>query len=120
VVLSDLERLPFPDTSFDTIICSEVLEHMEVPSVLIREIERLLKPGGLACITVPNELVNTLARIVFWVRPFKSPAHKHWLTPGIIRKYFEIEANSWRNIPFRFWPYILSTNFAVLFRKPRA
>jgi len=51
---ADATRLPFADHSFDKIICSEVLEHIENYQGVLAEIERILKPGGLLAITVPR------------------------------------------------------------------
>lgn len=47
-------QLPFADNSFDKIICSEVLEHIPNYEGVLREIERILKPGGLFCASVPR------------------------------------------------------------------
>lgn len=46
--------LPFADNTFDKIICSEVLEHIPDYRGALREIERILKPGGLFCASVPR------------------------------------------------------------------
>jgi len=46
-------RLPFEDARFDTIILSDVLEHLPEPLLLWREMARLLAPGGHALINVP-------------------------------------------------------------------
>jgi len=46
--------LPFADNTFDKIICSEVLEHIPDYRSALREIERVLKPGGLFCASVPR------------------------------------------------------------------
>jgi len=46
--------LPFADDTFDKIICSEVLEHIPDYRAALREIERVLKPGGLFCASVPR------------------------------------------------------------------
>lgn len=45
--------LPFADASFDTIVLSDVLEHVPRPELLWREMSRLLAPGGHALINVP-------------------------------------------------------------------
>ncbi len=46
--------LPFADDTFDKVICSEVLEHIPDYRGALREIERVLKPGGLFCASVPR------------------------------------------------------------------
>lgn len=47
-------QLPFADASFDKVICSEVLEHIPDYLSALTEIERILKPGGIAAISVPR------------------------------------------------------------------
>ena len=55
-VRGDLLALPFPDASFDRVIASEVLEHIPDDVTAIAELARVLKPGGLAAVTVPRWL----------------------------------------------------------------
>lgn len=50
-----LAHLDLPPASFDRIVCTEVLEHTEDPAAILREIRRLLRPDGVAVITVPND-----------------------------------------------------------------
>lgn len=47
------KRLPFQDNSFDTVILSDVLEHIPDPRYPMREVARVLKPGGNVLINVP-------------------------------------------------------------------
>jgi SAM-dependent methyltransferase len=47
------ERLPFPAASFETVVISEVLEHVPVPETVLREAARVLKPEGRLLVTVP-------------------------------------------------------------------
>ncbi len=49
------ESLPFPDEMFDRIMSREVIEHVISPELMIKEIARCLKPGGLAVITTEHE-----------------------------------------------------------------
>ena len=47
------ETLPFPDKTFDTILLSDVLEHISEPVKLWHEMERILRPGGALVLNVP-------------------------------------------------------------------
>jgi len=51
-----LGRLPFVDQSFDAACAIEVIEHLENPAHLARELYRVLRPGGRAIVTTPNVL----------------------------------------------------------------
>jgi ubiquinone/menaquinone biosynthesis C-methylase UbiE len=46
--------LPFADAAFDTVVCSEILEHVFRPDLVLREAMRVLRPGGRVIVTVPN------------------------------------------------------------------
>jgi len=56
VVKSTVTNLPFPDESFDAVICAEVLEHIPESQRAIRELVRVLKPQGRLAISVPRYL----------------------------------------------------------------
>lgn len=47
--------LPFPDNSFDLVVCSEVLEHLHDYKDAVAEVSRVLKPGGSFLASVPAE-----------------------------------------------------------------
>jgi 2-polyprenyl-3-methyl-5-hydroxy-6-metoxy-1,4-benzoquinol methylase len=47
------EAIPYADQSFDTIVLSDVLEHLPEPSACWKEMHRLLKPGGKVLLNVP-------------------------------------------------------------------
>lgn len=53
--VSDILDIPVPDESYDVIICSEVIEHVPYPVSAIKEISRILKPGGTLLITAPMQ-----------------------------------------------------------------
>jgi ubiquinone/menaquinone biosynthesis C-methylase UbiE len=61
LVQGDAVELPFAAGAFDRAYCSEVLEHLADPRAALAEIRRVLRPRGVAVISVPNEaLINRL------------------------------------------------------------
>lgn len=54
LVRGDALRLPFPDASFDKIICSEVMEHVHDYRGAAAELARVLRPGGVLAVTIPT------------------------------------------------------------------
>ncbi|HEX2907144.1 MAG TPA: methyltransferase domain-containing protein [Phototrophicaceae bacterium] len=51
---ANIYALPYPDKHFDGVILSEILEHVDRDVDGLREVYRVLKPGGVVAITVPN------------------------------------------------------------------
>ena len=49
----DGKHIPLPDSSIDCAIATEVFEHCPEPEIVMKEIERVLKPGGILFFTVP-------------------------------------------------------------------
>ncbi len=62
-VVGEAERLPFPDGFFEMVTCQTVLIHVKDPLAVIREMIRVLVPGGLIVIVEPNNLVANLSSI---------------------------------------------------------
>jgi SAM-dependent methyltransferase len=62
----DICHLPFSDNSMDIVILSEVVEHFSDPLPGIREIVRVLKPGGYAIVTTPNP-ANIPETVGYWL-----------------------------------------------------
>jgi len=53
-IACDITNIPVESSSFDAILCTEVLEHVIEPNSAIKEMTRILKPGGVLIITVPG------------------------------------------------------------------
>lgn len=56
------ERMPFKDGSFDKIICTEVLEHVLDPNLILDEIKRIAKREAVVVLTIPHERNIELAK----------------------------------------------------------
>jgi len=54
MVQGDTFHLPFRDATFDKVICSEVMEHVHDYVGAARELARVVRPGGLAAVTIPT------------------------------------------------------------------
>ena len=54
LVRGDAYRLPFGDRAFDVVVCCEVLEHLPDVTAALKEIDRILTPGGRLAVSVPR------------------------------------------------------------------
>jgi SAM-dependent methyltransferase len=90
VRVGTLEQQQFPDASVDTVLLSHVLEHLPSPSNTMKEIERILKPGGAVVIWVPNAR-SFAARYLgrFWMG-WDVPRHLYAFTPGSLYRLLEL------------------------------
>lgn len=56
----------YEDESFDIVVSSEVMEHLERPAAILRDMARVVKPGGHLFVTVPN-CANVFERLGFFL-----------------------------------------------------
>ena len=86
----DIRHLDLDDASFDWIFCSHVLEHVDDDMGALRELLRVLKPGGTAIIQVPVEAERTIERRelgpVEQVELLKFPDHLRVYGPDFAEK----------------------------------
>ncbi len=101
-------QLPFADNTFDKVICSEVLEHIPDYEGALAEIERVLKPGGLFCASVPRRWPEKIC----W-----ALSEGYYNTPGGHVRIFrgsqlreEIESLGFRHYA-RHWAHALHSPF---------
>jgi 2-polyprenyl-3-methyl-5-hydroxy-6-metoxy-1,4-benzoquinol methylase len=97
VVEGDVEELelPWPEQSFDTLILSEVLEHLRDPWAVLRRLRPLLRPGALVFASTPNvahrEIIVMLLRGRWELRSYGplDATHLRWFSPASLRQAFE-------------------------------
>ena len=52
-IQGDIYRLPYEDSSFDAVVTSEVMEHLEMPQNALKEAARIMRPGGYIIVSTP-------------------------------------------------------------------
>jgi len=67
--VGDIVSTGLPDESFDGIVCSSVLEYLLSPESALKEFRRLLKPGGLLLVSVPNGALSVRLplKLIYWL-----------------------------------------------------
>ena len=87
-IRGDATKLPFADASFDCVVTSEVLEHIDNDVAALRELARVLKPGGTFAATVPSwfpEKINWMLSDEYHA-PFVVGGHVRIYTAEELRK----------------------------------
>jgi 2-polyprenyl-6-hydroxyphenyl methylase/3-demethylubiquinone-9 3-methyltransferase len=105
-VVASILELPFADRSFDVVLCTEVIEHTPDPGRAVRELARMVRPGGTLVLTTPNrvwhpaiELANRLK-----LRPYEG--FENWSLPSQLRHWLEgaghevLEVRGFNLVPF--------------------
>jgi SAM-dependent methyltransferase len=64
VTQGDSEFLPFSSDNFDAVVCSNSFHHYPRQEVVMREIHRVLRPGGIACI-IDGSIDGLLGKVIF-------------------------------------------------------
>ena len=85
VVYGDINKLDFPDNFFSAVICVDVLEHIKDDKTAVRELYRVLKPGGTLVMKwneqniSKKDLLNILPEKAIYGHPTGSKNKTHWL-----------------------------------------
>lgn len=105
-IISDIATIPEPDNSFDAVMCIEVIEHVPHPVDAIKELVRLLRPGGYIILTAPfNSLTHYAPH--YYYTGYSKYFYEYWLEKFNIEitdlvengNYFEYLAQEIRRLP---------------------
>jgi ubiquinone/menaquinone biosynthesis C-methylase UbiE len=83
--VGDATSLDFPDASFDKVLCSEVIEHIPDALQALREMRRVLRPGGCLVLSTPNK--------GSWYG-----LERYWIWEGLLRRKWPHPCDEWRNM----------------------
>lgn len=127
-VIDPAKPLPFEDCSFDLIVSDYVFEHVQHASIVARELQRTLRPGGWLLVRTPNKfgylklaaslVPNSLhVAVLRWVSPHRAshdsfPTHYHLNSKADLSRHFDqcavyAMSDSWEPAYFfgRLWLY---------------
>lgn len=91
VVEGDIERMPFKDGEFSTVICTEVIEHQPDPAPTVNEIKRVLQNGGILIGSVPSESPIWFFRFLSSTCPRGEPFHKNFKKKELVELFKEFK-----------------------------
>jgi ubiquinone/menaquinone biosynthesis C-methylase UbiE len=110
VVWADARKLPFKNRTYSTVMAVSVLEHIENPEIVIKEISRVLKKGGVIAFSVPTSEIS-----------------RHLLMPKILvffglrgaaRKYIDLHKRAFKHVSLKssaWWKKTLQeANFQII------
>lgn len=106
----------YEDEFFDVVTCTEVIEHVIEYEVVLKELKRILKRGGILIITFPNEFLWTVSRFILRRDPVKVPDHVNAFTPTAVKKLVNLELVKQKQLPFN-TPFFMALGSLIKFRK---
>lgn len=108
-VVGSILEMPFDDNTFDYVVSSEVIEHTPNPPQAIKEIYRVLRPGGIVILSTPNQFWYFSLRIAnaLNIRPYQGL--ENWSKWGKLKKTFQSNGFAVSNIQgIHLFPFVVS------------
>jgi ubiquinone/menaquinone biosynthesis C-methylase UbiE len=98
------QALPFAESEFDLVWCSEVIEHLSNPAFTIAEFKRVLKPGGSLVMTTPNQkfwIFRLVEALGISMQRLENETHTYFFS------YSDIQALAGDGDFYGYFPYLL-------------
>jgi SAM-dependent methyltransferase len=103
------QTFPFPNATFSLALCIEVVEHLLQPELMIAEVHRVLKPGGVLILTTPNYAYWVLRILYLFGRPPVGLSGRHF--NSWIRRVFAEALPPWQDPHIRFFTPNIARQF---------
>lgn len=89
-IRADVENLPLKDEYFDAVICTDIFEHVKNEDLLVNEVARILKPGGMLLFACPWKQDLSVYDLPEYKARFKQYKYVHLrsIDESTIEKYF--------------------------------
>ncbi len=119
LLCADGYQLPFASQSFRAVLLVAVLEHTREPWKLLAEANRVLKPGGIVVIVVPNDWTMSLGRLLLAKFPIRYPDHLTMTTPRRMRRWLRdgFQIAEAFTLPFQRLPFAVNLYYFVVAEK---
>lgn len=88
VLLGDVMKMPFLQSSFDVALACDIVEHVLSPENLFKELRRVVRNNGYIVFGIPNENLWEIVRLIFLKFPLRSPDHINAIYPTDIENEF--------------------------------
>lgn len=85
-VVGSVLEIPFPDDTFDLVFSTEVIEHTPDPLKAVRELCRVVAPGGTLIITTPCKLWQPVVRLATTLKFRPYNGYENFLWPNQLRR----------------------------------
>jgi len=89
-VVADVFHLPFQENTFDLIVASEIIEHVDDPALFLEKLLPALAPGGVLVVTTPHAEKLAYSLCIHCNQPTPHHAHLHSFTAKSIRELLPV------------------------------